>query len=145
MLEEYKKFIWGKYDENYDVAYKLYILLGTLLVEHTPSKFNPKAKPSWTAQPQEIRIMTRQPVLLKSVSWSGGRWSGSGPPVKQEKREPFLRQKEHVLFCAVPEIFSSFEIFVADRNEQDGEGREEDAGGLSCPNQLAEDLLRFSF
>ena len=60
---------------------------------------------------------------------------------KQEKREPFLRQKEHVLFGAVPEIFSSSEICVAHRNEQDGEGREEDAGGLSCPNQLAEDLL----
>ena len=89
MLEEYKKFIWGKYDENYDVTYRSYILLGTLLVEHTPSKFNPMAEPSWTAQPQEIRIMTsRQPVLLKSVSWSGGRWSGSGPP-EQEKREPF--------------------------------------------------------
>ena len=53
----------------------------------------------------------------------------------------FLRQKQYVLFCAVPEIFSSSEIFVADRNEQDGEGREEDAGGLSCPNQLAQDLL----
>ena len=60
---------------------------------------------------------------------------------QQEKREPFLRQKEHVLFGAVPEIFSSSEFCVAHRNEQDGEGREEDAGGLSCPNQLAEDLL----
>ena len=45
------------------------------------------------------------------------------------------------MFCAVPEIFSSSEFCVAHRNEQDGEGREEDAGGLSCPNQLAEDLL----
>ena len=46
-----------------------------------------------------------------------------------------------MMFCAVPEIFSSYEVFMADRNEQDGEGREEDAGGLSCPNQLAEDFL----
>ena len=49
------------------------------------------------------------------------------------------------MFGAVPEIFSSSEIFVADRNEQDGEGREEDAGGLSCPNQLAQNLLGFIF
>ena len=64
------------------------------------------------------------PEPLKSVWWLDVQWSGIYPPDKYTDK-----------------VFK-FLVFVPSyRNEQNGERREEDTGGLSCPNQLAQDLL----